>query len=30
LRVTLSAAHEEKDIDRLLDALARLPHHAIA
>jgi 8-amino-7-oxononanoate synthase len=30
LRVTLSAAHEEKDIDRLLDALARLPRHAIA
>lgn len=26
LRVTLSAAHEEADVDRLLDALARLPH----
>jgi 8-amino-7-oxononanoate synthase len=25
LRVTLSAAHEETDVDRLLDALARLP-----
>lgn len=25
LRITLSAAHEEADIDRLLDALARLP-----
>lgn len=30
LRVTLSAAHESDDVDRLLDALARLPRHAIA
>ena len=30
LRVTLSAAHHPNDLDRLLDALARLPRHAIA
>jgi 8-amino-7-oxononanoate synthase len=30
LRVTLSAAHENADVDCLLDALARLPRHAIA
>jgi 8-amino-7-oxononanoate synthase len=30
LRVTLSAAHEAADVDRLLDALAQLPRHAIA
>jgi 8-amino-7-oxononanoate synthase len=30
LRVTLSAAHEPADVDRLLDALAQLPRHAIA
>jgi 8-amino-7-oxononanoate synthase len=30
LRVTLSAAHESADVDRLLDALAQLPRHAIA
>jgi 8-amino-7-oxononanoate synthase len=29
LRVTLSAAHEPTDVDRLLDALAQLPRHAI-
>jgi 8-amino-7-oxononanoate synthase len=28
LRITLSAAHAEADIDRLLDALAHLPRHA--
>jgi 8-amino-7-oxononanoate synthase len=26
LRITLSAAHDEADVDRLLDALAALPH----
>ena len=30
LRITLSAAHESADVDRLLDALAQLPRHAIA
>jgi 8-amino-7-oxononanoate synthase len=25
LRITLSAAHDEADVDRLLDALASLP-----
>ncbi|HKT42354.1 MAG TPA: 8-amino-7-oxononanoate synthase [Rhodanobacteraceae bacterium] len=30
LRVTLSAAHDHVDVDRLLDALAQLPRHAIA
>ena len=30
LRITLSAAHEIGDVDRLLDALAQLPRHAIA
>ncbi|HXE67430.1 MAG TPA: aminotransferase class I/II-fold pyridoxal phosphate-dependent enzyme, partial [Rhodanobacteraceae bacterium] len=30
LRITLSAAHEIADVDRLLDALAQLPRHAIA
>ena len=30
LRVTLSALHETGDVDRLLDALAQLPRHAIA
>jgi 8-amino-7-oxononanoate synthase len=30
LRVTLSAAHHSTDVDRLLDALAQLPRHAIA
>jgi 8-amino-7-oxononanoate synthase len=29
LRITLSAAHAEADVDRLLDALAQLPSHAI-
>ena len=29
LRVTLSAAHDATDVDRLLDALAQLPRHAI-
>ena len=29
LRVTLSAAHDATDVDRLLDALAQLPLHAI-
>ena len=29
LRVTLSAAHDATDVDRLLDALAQLPGHAI-
>ena len=28
LRVTLSATHEESDVDRLLDALAQLPRQA--
>jgi 8-amino-7-oxononanoate synthase len=27
LRITLSAAHQEADIDRLLELLARLPDH---
>jgi 8-amino-7-oxononanoate synthase len=30
LRVTLSATHETRDVDRLLDALAQLPRHVIA
>ena len=30
LRVTLSASHDNVDVDRLLDALAQLPRHAIA
>jgi 8-amino-7-oxononanoate synthase len=30
LRITLSAAHTEADVDRLLDALARLPRRATA
>lgn len=30
LRITLSAAHEPADVDRLLDALSQLPRHAIA
>ena len=30
LRITLSAAHEESCVDRLLDALAQLPRHVIA
>jgi 8-amino-7-oxononanoate synthase len=30
LRITLSAAHDATDVDRLLDALAQLPRHAIA
>ena len=30
LRITLSAAHDPTDVDRLLDALAQLPRHAIA
>jgi 8-amino-7-oxononanoate synthase len=30
LRVTLSAGHDPADVDRLLDALAQLPRHAIA
>lgn len=29
LRITLSAAHDDSDVDRLLDALARLPRDAI-
>jgi 8-amino-7-oxononanoate synthase len=29
LRITLSAAHHATDVDRLLDALAQLPSHAI-
>jgi 8-amino-7-oxononanoate synthase len=29
LRITLSAAHEETDVDRLLDALAQLPQRSI-
>ncbi|HKV66050.1 MAG TPA: aminotransferase class I/II-fold pyridoxal phosphate-dependent enzyme, partial [Rhodanobacteraceae bacterium] len=29
LRVALSAAHDATDVDRLLDALAQLPGHAI-
>jgi len=30
LRITLSAAHEETDVDRLLDALSTLPHREAA
>jgi len=30
LRVTLSAAHDERDVDRLLDALAQLPRPTTA
>lgn len=30
LRITLSAAHEEADVDRLLEALATLPHRQAA
>lgn len=30
LRITLSAAHEEADVDRLLEALATLPHREAA